>query len=133
MNGPGTLALVAALVLGVALLFCGKHLRRLGYVVAGGAIALLVFFVYQMERLHHADAGIRLGASRHDVLDAQGQPTAVTDCSTTYGGYVRTSQHERIKGCADVLWYYSFLTPEAWEYVFDANARLIHKYHWQSP
>jgi hypothetical protein len=51
----------------------------------------------------------------------------------TYGGFARSSLDKPVAGCADVLWYDSFLTPEAWEYAFDADARLIHKYHWSSP
>lgn len=69
MNTLGTLGLLVAFILGVILLFFGKRLRRIGYVVTGGAVAVLAFLV----------------------------------------------------------------TPEAWEYSFDVNGRLIHKYHWQSP
>jgi hypothetical protein len=130
MNASGTLGLVAALLFGVILLFCGRRLRRVGCVVASLAISFLAFFVYQIERLHTGDARIQIGASKVDVLAAQGRPTASTDCSTSYG-YERTSLSA--PGCTQILWYYSFLTPEAWEYVFDANGRLIHKYHWQSP
>src|SRR5436309_2024656 len=100
MNAPGTLGLAAALIFGVVLLFFGKRLRRVGYVVTGVAIALLVFFVHQVERLHNSDAGIQIGASKADVLAAQGRPSASTDCSTTYG-YVRTDKPA--PGCTQIL------------------------------
>ena len=100
MNATGTLGLVGALLCGVALLFFGKRLRRVGCVVASLAIAFLAFFVYQVERLHTGDARIQIGASKADVLAAQGRPTASTDCSTTYG-YVRTSLPA--SGCTQIL------------------------------
>jgi hypothetical protein len=130
MNTLGTLGLLVAFILGVILLFFGKRLRRIGYVVTGGVVAVLAFLVYQVHHLDHADGDIQIGASKADVLAAQGRPTVSTDCSTTYGGY---ALDKPVPGCAQVLWYYSFLTPEAWEYSFDVNGRLIHKYHWQSP
>ena len=138
MNTAGALGFLAltTLLFGAGVLFLGKRLRRVGYVVVGVAIAsagiagaTLAFFLYRVERMHERDVRLHVGASKADVLAAQGRPTESTDCFTTY--YGRTPKPA--PGCAEIVWYYSSVTPEVWEYVFDASGRLIHKHHWQSP
>jgi hypothetical protein len=131
MNLPGTAALIVILVLGAVFMFCGKRrLRSLGSILSVGAVASLGFFIHQVIQFGRIDPKIEIGTSKQNVLALQGRPTATTDCMATYGGY---TEKLPAPGCAEILWYYSFLTPEAWEYVFDSGGRLVHKYHWQSP
>jgi len=129
MNLRVTAALVGILVLGGAFIFW-KRLRLLGSILSVGAAALLGFFTYQVIQFGRIDPKIEIGTSRQNVLVLQGRPTATTDCKATYGGYRLEAP---APGCAEILWYYSVLTPEAWEYVFDSNGKLVHKYYWQSP
>lgn len=130
MNLPGTAALIGILMVGAAFMFGGRRLRRLGSILSVIAAASLGFFVYQVMEFGRTDPKLEIGTSKQNVLALQGRPTSTTNCMATYGGYTREAP---APGCAEILWYYSFLTPEAWEYVFDSNGKLVHKYHWQSP
>ena len=130
MNLLGTVVLIGILLLGVAFLFMGKRLRPAGSIMSLGAVALVGFLFYQSIQFGRVDGRIEIGTSKQNVLTLQGRPTATTDCTVTYGGF---RENAPAPGCAEILWYYSFLTPEAWEYVFNSDDRLVHKYYWQSP
>jgi hypothetical protein len=79
-----------------------------------------------------AFSAMKAGDSEIKLWWILGTPEHLSDCSTTFGGYPRGESEPAPEGCSREYWYYG-LVAQGWSYTFDAEGRLIDKYHWVSP
>ena len=120
-------------LVGLLGLFQGKPGRIPAAVCLTLALLTLGYVVWRPAHYAAEFDVVQLGFTSAQVQRLVGSPASITDCSTTYGGAIRTQYDPPPPGCTSEYWYYSTWAPEAWSYSFDERGVLIYKYHWVSP
>ena len=135
MNLPGVVAILIAILVGLMLMVAGARARQIGGVCLLLAFGSAGYFVMRDQRIATRDSQINVGDSEERVRSLLGSPTAVTDCSTGYGGDKRGELETREipADCAQEFWYYSFYFPQSFTYTFNHEKKLIGKYELTSP
>ena len=75
-----------------------------------------------------------VGNAESKLIILAGTPTYTTDGTRWVDLQMPKSVDEIVPGCKREHWYYSgiILIPSKWSFCFDADDKLVDKYHWVS-
>ena len=131
MNLPGIIALGLGFIAALLLLALGGARRFAGLIILIIVAGIGAFFGSRAYRYETQYPQIDIGTSEARVFALLGSPKRITNCGTIFGS-PRGKAYPPVAGCVQEYWYHSFYFPEAWQYGFDKDRKLIYKYHWIS-